>query len=425
MTTEFDDEVLVAYLDGELDPERTQEIEVSIAQQPALQERISKLRMAWDMLEDLPVVKPSEHFAASTMEMIALAVDDKPESWKGWISKYSSLIVLLSIPSLFLVGFMWGKYGQSRAERHLLRDLPMLVDWKSLSNIDSIAWLEILAAEPQLTEATQGEPFSIVGGGSVPPTYNERREWLAKLSDADRSRLSSNRNELQQRDLVRQNDLRAITAHIYADSKKTPHYLAAIRAYETLLQDQSLTLRASLNDMSLEQRQVELTHLVSWRLAEIYGRTLLKNDAVAIHEWADDMQIKYIDSIVAYPEGALTSVYYNWFIPNSVIVIDDFDNLQDRLSSRAQTILKGLTDSESRMRALMIWISSLAFPRTNNGDTVPTERLKELYSKLPSTQQDAVDLLPPEEAQRKIRQLANAPLQMKEGIQPAPPRREP
>ncbi len=249
MKSEFDDETLVAFLDGELEAEQVQLIEVSLSEQPNLRDRLTKLRLTWDLLDELPITPPSQQFAASTMEMIALASEETPGTWKGWLSKNSSLLLLLSIPTLFLSGFMISKYGQSRTDRHLLRDLPMFVEWKSLANIDSIEWLEILAAEPNLSEAMPPKAINLVGRGEVPATVNERREWLAKLSDVDRSRLNSNRADFLQRDPGRQSQVRQIIGHIYAKPEKTATYLAAIRSYELLLQEQSLTLRASLNDM--------------------------------------------------------------------------------------------------------------------------------------------------------------------------------
>lgn len=424
MKTDFDDEVLVAYLDGELDAQKTQEIETSLSEQPGLRERLLKLRMTWDLLEDLPASEPSQQFAASTMEMVAMSMDESPSNWRGWLAKNSSLLMLLSIPTLFLLGFLATKYQYSRLDRHLLRDLPLLVDWKSLSNIDSIEWLEVLGSEVDLIEASRNEQLNLVGGGSLPLAIGERREWLSSLSDVDRSRLNSNRNELQQKELERQNQLRSIAAHIYAEPETTARYLSAIRAYELLLQEQSLTLRASLNDMPINERRIELKHLVSWRLAENYGRNLSSSDISAIRDWADELQIKYIDSIATYPEGAVTSVYYNWFLPDSVILAEDFDNLSEQLSPRAQAIIGGLLDGESRMRAMMTWISSIAFPRELNSQEIAPDQIKELYMKLPTTLTDTIDLMPTEEAKRKVRELAKAPIQIKEGVQPTSPRRE-
>ncbi len=414
METEFDDETLVAFLDGELAAEQAQQIEASLSQQPTLRERLTKLRQTWDLLDELPIILPSQQFAASTMEMIALTPEETPATWLGWLSKNSSLLILLSVPTLFLVGFAAAKYGQSRIDRHLLRDLPLLVDWKSLSNIDSVEWLEVLSEEPYLTETMPPKPTSLVGGGEVPAAMSERRQWLAQLSDVDRSRMSSNRNELQQRDLERQTQLREIVGHIYANPEKTAVYLAAIRSYELLLQDQSLTLRASLNDMSPAQRERELLHLVSWRLAVNYGRRLSIQDTAAIVAWAEEMQKQYINWIGAFSD-ATVSVYRDLLFsgPDSVINENDFNNLVERLSPSAQAILDGLNDGEARTNALIVWIGSLAGPSESDAETPDTEKLKQLYMALPSTKKDAIDLLPPDEAQRKIRALSNAPTQIK------------
>jgi hypothetical protein len=217
MTSEFDDEVLVAYLDGELDAEQTQEINRQIVTHADLRDRINQLRMTWDMLGELPVDPPNPRFAETTLEMAALSSTVEPKSIFSRLFNNTGRVLLFAIPILFLSGFVFSRNSQSRAERQLLRDLPILVDWRSLSNIDSQEWLQILLDQPELIPAFKDDELSLVGEGELPIQLKERRDWVSRLEDAERRRLSDNLTEFRQRDPSRQAELRKFVESIYAD----------------------------------------------------------------------------------------------------------------------------------------------------------------------------------------------------------------
>ena len=88
MTTpiEFDDESLVAFLDGELPAPEASVIESALESDASLQNRVRTLRNTWDLLGELPDVQPNPVLAQSTIEMVALAVDKESRSWISWLA---------------------------------------------------------------------------------------------------------------------------------------------------------------------------------------------------------------------------------------------------------------------------------------------------------------------------------------------------
>lgn len=407
MTSEFDDEVLVSYLDGELDAQQTQEIDQQIATDTKLRERINQLRMTWDMLDELPVAPPSPRFAETTLEMAALSVPEDPQAstkLAHWIFNNANRIFIFALPLLFLGGFVATRINQSRAERQLLRDLPILVDWRALSNIDSQEWLEVLVEQPDLVSAFNGTELGMVGGGEVPIQLNERRDWVTKLDDADRSRLNVNLSEFRQRDPARQSALRKIITKIYSDTTTKAKYLSAARCYELLLQKQSMTERSALYDLPIAERKNELLHLVSVHRSQQFAKEMPSTDASAIRDWAEDMQAKHL--IVHGKNDALLDVDFDLYAnPTCMINFQDFEDLAARMSPQAQNILSGLNSTNSYVDTLVYWIRALSIPKEVSGERIGAKELKETYMKLSGSQQDQVDLLPPQEAKALLRKL--------------------
>lgn len=407
MTSEFDDEVLVAYLDGELDTEQTQKIDQQIASHADLRERINQLRMTWDMLDELPVAPPSPRFAETTLVMAALSATEDPKSpsksLSNWLLNNVSRIFIFSLPLLFLSGFFVFIINQKRAERQLLRDLPILVDWRALSNIDSQDWLEVLVDQPDLVPALKGPELGLVGDGEVPIQLNERRDWVMKLDDAERRRLSNNLAEFRQRDPSRQLELRKIIGKIYSDLSTKEKYLSAARCYELLLQKQSMTQRSALYDLPIEERKGELFHLISGHRSQLFAKAIPASDATAIIEWAERMRDMHL--ILHNNKDALHAVEMDLYDPACEISFQDFENLAEHMSPEAKSILQGLNSTDTYVNTLIFWVQALAVPNEASGDRIGAEKLSEIYMNLSGLQQDRVDLLPPEQARASLQKL--------------------
>ncbi len=411
MTSEFDDEVLVAYLDGELDTEQTQKIDQQIATHADLRDRINQLRMTWDMLDELPVAPPSPRFAETTLVMAALSATEDPKypskSLSHWLRNNLIRIFIFSLPLLLLSGFFVSIINQKRAERQLLRDLPILVDWRALSNIDSQDWLEVLVDQPDLVPALKGPELGLAGDGEVPIQLNERHDWVMKLDDAERRRLSNNLAEFRQREPSRQLELRKIIGKIYSDTSTKEKYLSAARSYELLLQKQSMTQRSALYDLPIEERKSELVHLISVYRSQLFAKEIPPADAILIRRWAEEMCAKH--PIYHGKKDALLDVDFDLSVNiGCPIELQDFEDLSSRMSPDAQKILQGLNSTNSYVDTLAYWIHALTIPNDVSGDRIGADKLKELYMNLSGSQQDQADLLPPEEAKALLRKLGKS-----------------
>ena len=65
-----DDELLVAYLDGELGRQEQSDLEERLLDNEKLRLRLQQLQTGWDLLEDLPGSSPSMKLVESTLELV-------------------------------------------------------------------------------------------------------------------------------------------------------------------------------------------------------------------------------------------------------------------------------------------------------------------------------------------------------------------
>jgi hypothetical protein len=137
-------------------------------------------------------------------------------------------------------------------------------------------------------------------------------------------------------------------------------------------------------------------------LAQTY--TALIKDASAIRDWAEDMQAKHL--LVHGKNDALLDVDFDLYAnPTCMINFQDFEDLAARMSPQAQNILSGLNSTNSYVDTLVYWIRALSIPKEVSGERIGAKELKETYMNLSGSQQDQVDLLPPQEAKSLLRKL--------------------
>ncbi len=135
---------LVAYLDGELDTETSEDVERRLKQDPDYRHDLKMLQRSWDLLDELPRAEVSETFTQTTVEMVVLsAAHELKEKETGakrrqrtvWVGSVLSLLVL-AVASYFGVS-AW----LNRPNDQLLSDLPVIEDIELYRVADSVEFL--------------------------------------------------------------------------------------------------------------------------------------------------------------------------------------------------------------------------------------------------------------------------------------------
>jgi anti-sigma factor RsiW len=148
-TTSIDEEI-VAYLDGELDAESEARVARRLSDDPAYRLRLNQLQQAWDLLDNLRGTEGDDEFAASTVAMVAVQADQEAKSQQIRAVRQRSLawltlvgVVLLSMAS----GYVVLHRRLTRADRKLVRDLPVIEHVDEYSNVDTLMFLKALERE--------------------------------------------------------------------------------------------------------------------------------------------------------------------------------------------------------------------------------------------------------------------------------------
>lgn len=144
------DELLVAYLDGELAADEQVRVERRLADDPQFRARLAQLQRAWDLLDALERSEAGEDFARSTVEMVAVKAADDVQSvrnkvrfWQAWLYVLGGSAMTVSLIAGYLLVARW----VDRPNRELVRDLPVIERVDEYRNAESVDFLRQLHDE--------------------------------------------------------------------------------------------------------------------------------------------------------------------------------------------------------------------------------------------------------------------------------------
>lgn len=175
-----DDELLVAYLDGELQRQEQSDLENRLLTNEKLRSRLQQLQTGWDLLEDLPGSSPSMKLVESTLELVVAdilkdqpVIEKKRQRWHLPIAAILLCIVIGSavyftestlrsnayqkeLEELAIAGNLNAyNYG---GDLKLMRELSADKDWaQMISASKEIGDIKVDNAIDQLTEAPAAE----------------------------------------------------------------------------------------------------------------------------------------------------------------------------------------------------------------------------------------------------------------------------
>ena len=156
---DHDEEILVAYLDGELDAGETQKIEHRLATEPDFRDKMASLEQTWNMLDALETVPVDKTLVRTTMEMLVLDVEKEIKNHEIRQKKRQIpdfLFVLLMFFLIGLIGFQLASLVGIRIFAVFTKDIPIIEKLDQLQQIDSVEFLKKLNDERIFDETPEG-----------------------------------------------------------------------------------------------------------------------------------------------------------------------------------------------------------------------------------------------------------------------------
>ncbi|QDV24241.1 anti-sigma factor family protein [Aureliella helgolandensis] len=412
MPIEFDDESLVAFLDGELPAPEASVIESALESDASLQNRVRTLRNTWDLLGELPEVQPNPVLAQSTIEMVALAVDKESRSWISWLAVQRWRILGLACLLALLAGASVSRSTANGERTAVLNNLHVLVEYYSLKNIPSPEFLEGLTSIDNLSQLGKPSSVALMVQSELPLQVEEREQWIEELDVKARGQLEARAKEFNALPPGERQRILAIADYILSQPERAAELFECARNYEILLSTAPARFPQELGNQPLDEQMALIRQQANKEAA--FNYVLSISDYFAIQQWLDDLSTK----ILADPNGGAFTLYSEWIEQrifeelsradeaNSLVTqIDVEDLIQRRLSAPARKLLLEIADPTTRRNALYLWVTSVVqSPGDLSSATLAgQEDLRRPFKALSEEQRELLQLMPAAKVHEDLR----------------------
>ena len=251
-------EELVAYLDGELPPDVTRQVEERLARDADYLQQLRELDQAWEALDVLPRTVADDDFARTTIEMVAqkAQVDlSQRVAEVAQVERRNHLRWVFAALLVAVASFTIASMALPDEDDRLLENLPAIRQVDLLTQISDIAFLRELAnrvPESHLIrydETFNRELTAIIAASA--PTAAERKRWVQNLLPEEQQNLYAQQERFfLERPTVEQQRLKAFHQEIAQDpdSEKLQRVLVA---YGQWLIGKRETLKEELRDQAV------------------------------------------------------------------------------------------------------------------------------------------------------------------------------
>lgn len=150
------DQLLIAYLDGELDDPAAAELESRLADDAGLRNRLHEFQKTWDMLDEVTRNTANDKFIKSTIEMVVTSAGKKRARWHRWPIRIVAGIIAFAIPAL--LAFQLVRYVQNQPSREFIADLDFWENVDMYDKVDNIDFVEQMNSAGLFVEEIDDAP---------------------------------------------------------------------------------------------------------------------------------------------------------------------------------------------------------------------------------------------------------------------------
>jgi hypothetical protein len=305
------DEQLVAYLDGELEPQVSRQIENLLASDEYARRRLNQLASSWDLLDQLPRSTVDDLFTRTTVEMVALAAEDEvvqAQAADPARRRRRWLETGIAVAAAGLVGFVIIAITAPDENAGLLRDLSVVKNLELYRDVGNLELLKQFQNAKMFTDDNSAAPPGPSAGwrqtsstssatnfqSPIPAALDGRRAWVEELNPADKLELRDEYEKFSAMSVKQQQALRQFDLQLSNDADHDQLRRIMVHYYDWL---KTLTTadRANLLDETNPPDQIKLIkQLRQGQLGQAFtwlepGLNLLRDrDSAAVLQWMHD-----------------------------------------------------------------------------------------------------------------------------------------
>ena len=420
------DEILVAYLDGELSAAETERLESQLASEAELRERLHQLQVSWDLLDELPQSQPDRSFLQSTIELVVSSSLKRPQPRKRAAWVVVSMVAIFGVA--LWCAFQGVRWNQSQPFQQFLASLDFLENVEVYDELQEVAFLE------ELQEAEVFTPEDILayqGGDSLEDDTDV--DGLAKgptrfegLPESQVIQLKQAWRAFQQNPPEGQAKLEKMHRQIVQRSD-SEHLLATARTYANWLKSIPIQQKYEIAETPMAERVSKVIAVRKQQEQENFGRygstRLPLKDVVPLLRWWTEFVEKKQDAALAkinelFPEqdnpfdrlpAERRFGYVLTLDRTSAFALmgpENFQDLEAMVSKQTAKTLAG-ESLEDQRRLVERWLQAAALATRQ----VPDDTLWVFYDGLSSDEKNSFDGLDREAWRQVLREkyLENQP----------------
>jgi hypothetical protein len=385
------DEELIAYLDGELDPTSSQQVEDRLKQDPKYRRALTLYERSWDMLDRLERSTVGDSFTRSTMEMISLAAADEKRPASVWIRsglKGFGILALLAVVGLAL-GYGGGRAIWPDPNRELLEDLPVLEDLPLYEQAGSVEFLRKLSRERLFSDGVDNA--KLTPGLAVPDALPERQKEIERMGPAEREHLARKLDRFDAYSPHEQQRMRNLHESLNHDGDGTILRDVLVRYHEWLALQPGV--REELGELSDDERITRIKQLRQEQAAHHRDQWKDGHDLSVVVAWLDefawqhrqpllgmlsDQRRKYLKNLDEKQERQALM----WMMHHRVagqnrsagvrLAAADYDRLAEQLSPEGRERLEAAQETTDKSKLIHQWVQ---IAQRQQADTVGLSRM--------------------------------------------------
>ncbi|GIX04014.1 MAG: hypothetical protein KatS3mg113_1020 [Planctomycetaceae bacterium] len=261
---------LVAYLDGELSDEQTQQIDELLMKSEVARHEVEALVRTWELLDMLPRPKAREDFTDRTLTSLRVANQRTSLTDRPWFAHIRRLAWgLIWMATMFLFGWVGWTASLNwipNPEAEMLADLPLLQNLDLYLEVRDLEFVRQLqreglfqsgenGAEENSPQDSPGVTKDHLLGVQTQEALRARYRQIEKMPQSQRQRLLNNWRMFQELSPEKQRELRALHAVLHEQPETVWDLL---KTYEVWLQTLSPGQRDDLRQADTTGKRLQL-----------------------------------------------------------------------------------------------------------------------------------------------------------------------